>query len=287
MVSDGRRVVVDVDLSRFFDRVNHDILMAKLAKKIGDPSILRLIRRFLEAGILADGVVVSRYEGTPQGGPLSPLLANVLLDEVDKALEKRGHAFVRYGDDCNVYVRSLRAGQRVMAMLRKHYDRLRLQINEDKSAVAFATARQFLGFGFWIGAGKVVHLRVAPKALVRMKGRIRRLTRRVRGRSLESIANDLRSYLVGWKNYFRLVETPKRFAELDQWIRHRLRAVQLKQWKRGRTVFRELVSRGMSERTAAQVAANTRRWWRNSAKAIHIALPNSLFDKLGVPRLAT
>ncbi len=286
-VQEGRRWVVDVDLEKFFDRVNHDVLMGKLAKRITDKRVLGLIRRYLDAGIMANGVVIERHEGTPQGGPLSPLLANVLLDEVDKELEKRGHTFVRYADDCNVYVRSQRAGERVMALLRRLYALLRLQVNESKSAVAPARQRQFLGFAFWVGPGKVVKCRVAPKALGAMKERVRRITRRTRGRSLEQVCEELKVYLTGWKQYFRLAETPSVFARLDEWLRHRLRALQLKQWKRGRTIFRELRARGLSVLTAARVAANGKRWWHNSAMAIHFALPNSLFDELGVPRLAT
>jgi retron-type reverse transcriptase len=242
----GCRWVVDVDLEKFFDRVHHDVLMGKLAKRIEDKRMLGLVRRYLDAGIMLSGVVVERHEGTPQGGPLSPLLANVLLDEVDQELEKRGHAFVRYADDCNVYVRSKRAGERVMELLR----------------------------------------RLAPKALGRMKARVRLITRRTRGRSLQQVCEDLKGYLQGWYPYFQLVETPGVLARLDEWIRHRLRALQLKQWKRGRTIFRELHRRGMSRGAAARVAGNGRRWWKNSALTIHIALPNSLFDKLGLPRLA-
>ena len=285
-VQEGRRTVVDVDLSKFFDRVNHDVLMSRLSKRIEDKMVLSLIRRYLEAGILADGVVIERHEGTPQGGPLSPLLANILLDEVDQELERRGHAFARYADDLNVYVKSKRAGERVMAGLRKLFGKLRLVINEDKSAVASVFQRQFLGFSLWVGPGKVVRHRVSKKAAKRMKTRVRQLTRRTRGRSLAQIAKDLRGYLVGWKNYFRLAETPRKFRDLDHWIRHRLRAIQLKQWKRGKTIFRELRARGMSESAAAKVAGNGRRWWRNSAMAINIALPNSYFDELGVPRLS-
>ena len=285
-IQEGRRWVVDLDLEKFFDRVHHDVLMDRLSRRIADRTVLRLIRRYLEAGVMVHGVKVERHEGTPQGGPLSPLLANVLLDEVDQELHRRGHAFIRYADDCNVYVRSRRAGERVMAWLVHAYGRLRLRINPAKSAVARAWERSFLGFAFWVGPGRRVHRRVAPEALGAMKDRVRSLTRRTRGRSLEQVAGDLRGYLPGWKAYFRLADTPGIFRDLDQWIRHRLRALQLKQWKRGRTVFHELRARGMSARTAAQVAANARRWWRNSAMAIHIALPNKLFDELGVPRLA-
>jgi group II intron reverse transcriptase/maturase len=285
-VQQGKRWVVDVDLSKFFDRVNHDILMGKLAQRISDKRVLGLIRRYLNAGIMANGVVVERHEGTPQGGPLSPLLANVLLDEVDKELEKRGHCFVRYADDCNVYVQSKRAGERVMAALHKLYSRLRLQINEHKSAVARAWDRKFLGFTFWVAPGRTIQCKVAKPALETMKERVRRLTRRTIGRSLAQVCDGLAVYLRGWKGYFRLAATPRVFTELDEWIRHRLRALQLKQWKRGTTIFRELTARGLSRNVAAKVAGNGRRWWKNSAMAIHIALPNKLFDQLGVPRLA-
>ncbi len=286
-VQQGLRIVVDVDLAKFFDRVNHDILMGRLAKRISDKTMLGLIRRYLEAGILANGVVVERHKGTPQGGPLSPLLANVLLDEVDKELERRGHAFARYADDCNVYVRSRRAGERVMQLLRRLYGKLRLQINEDKSAIAPAFERQFLGFSLWVAPGKIVKHRVSRKALLAMRTRVRQITRRNRGRSLSQIAQDLRGYLIGWKSYFRLAETPRIFRVLDEWIRHRLRAIQLKQWKRGKTIYRVLMARGTPHWIARRVAANSRRWWKNSAKALNHALPNKLFDELGVPRLAT
>lgn len=286
-VQDGRRIVVDVDLEKFFDRVNHDVLMGRLEKRISDTAVLGLIRRYLNAGLLADGVVIERREGTPQGGPLSPLLANVLLDEVDKELEKRGHAFVRYADDLNVYVQSRRAGERVMAALRRLFAGLRLTVNEAKSAVAPATQRQFLGFSFWDAKGRVVKRRIAPKAMRRMKDRVRQITSRSGGWSLANVCEELGLYLAGWKGYFRFTQTPGILADIDKWVRHRLRALQLKHWKRGRTVYRELVARGMSAGAAAQVAANARRWWHNSAMAIHIALPNALFDKLGVPRLAT
>jgi RNA-directed DNA polymerase len=285
-VQQGKRWVVDVDLTKFFDRVNHDLLMGKVAHRIADKRMLGLIRSYLNAGIMANGVVVERHEGTPQGGPLSPLLANVLLDEVDKELEKRGHAFVRYADDCNVYVQSKRAGERVMAALQKLYSRLRLQINEQKSAVARAWERKFLGFSFWVATGRTIRCKVAKPALKTMKEKVRRLTRRTIGRSLGQVCAVLSGYLRGWKNYFRLAATPKIFAELDEWIRHRLRALQLKQWKRGPTIFRELTARGLSRNAAAKVAGNGRRWWKNSAMAINIALPNKLFDQLGVPRLA-
>jgi group II intron reverse transcriptase/maturase len=285
-VQDGRRWVVDVDLEKFFDRVHHDVLMGKLEARIADVRMLRLIRRYLDAGILANGVVVERHEGTPQGGPLSPLLANVLLDEIDKELEKRGHAFVRYADDCNVYVRSKRAGERVMEALRRLYAGLRLRVNEAKSAVARPQDRKFLGYTFWYSRGGKVRLRMAPKALAAMKERVREITARNGGRSVKQVVAELWSYLAGWREYFRLAETPKVMRGLDEWIRHRMRMLHLKQWKRGTTVYRELRSRGMSRDGAAQVAANTRRWWRNASMTLHVALPTSYFDTLGIPRLA-
>ena len=285
-VQEGRRWVVDVDLESFFDRVNHDVLMGRLAKRVADKRVLGLIRRYVEAGIMACGVVVERHEGTPQGGPLSPLLANVLLDEVDKGLEKRGHAFVRYADDCNVYVRSKRAGERVMAYLRRQYAGLRLRVNETKSAVTRVWNRKFLGFTFWVGPGRAVRGKVAGKALMAMKDRVRQITGRNRGRSVAQVAVDLRAYLVGWKGYFQLADTPGIFRQLDEWIRHRLRMIHLKHWKRGRTIYRELRARGLSKRGAAKVAAQGRRWWRNSAMLINAAFPIRYFDELGVPRLA-
>jgi group II intron reverse transcriptase/maturase len=285
-VQEGRRWVVDVDLAKFFDRVNHDVLMGKLEARIGDTRMLGLIRRYLDAGVMVSGVVIERHEGTPQGGPLSPLLANVLLDEVDKELERRRHAFVRYADDCNVYVRSRRAGERVLVGLRTQYARLRLQVNEAKSAVDLAVRRTFLGFSFFVAAEGRIKVRVAGTALGAMKANVRELSNRNRGRSVPTVVADLAGYLNGWREYFRLADTPGVFRDLDQWIRHRLRCLQLKQWKRGRTVFRELRARGMSVVEAAQVAANTRRWWHNSALKLNFALPTRHFDRLGLPRLA-
>jgi len=285
-VQEGRRIVVDVDLEKFFDRVNHDVLMGKLAKRIEDRRVLRLIRRYLQSGVMANGVRMERWEGTPQGGPLSPLLANVLLDEVDKELEKRGHAFVRYADDGRVFVRTRRAGERVLEHLRRMYGKLHLRINETKSAVAPVWDRAFLGYSMWVAPGKVVRLRVAKKALEKMRSRVRQITGRNGGRSLPAVVGELRSYLIGWRNYFELAATPRIFATLDQWIRRRLRALQLKQWRRGRTVFRELRARGASVRVAAEVAAQTRRRWWNACHRVHLILRNSHIDDLGLPTLA-
>jgi len=260
--------------------------MGKVAKRIGDKRMLGLIRRYLEAGIMVNGVVMERHEGAPQGGPLSPILANVLLDEVDTELERRGHAFVRYGDDCNVYVRSKRAGERVMQALRHQYARLRLKVNEAKSAVARPRERKILGFSFWTSRGTIKR-RVAPQALGAMKERVKEITRRRGGRSIPQVVEELRSYLPGWKNYFHLAETPYVFRDLDSWIRRRLRMLQLKQWKRGPTVYRKLRNRGVPEAIAARAAAYAKGWWRTSNhKALKMALPTSYYDRLGVPSLA-
>lgn len=287
-IQSGRKIVVDVDLEKFFDRVNHDILMDRVRKRIGDDGVCRLVRAYLNAGIMDGGVVVERHEGTPQGGPLSPLLANLLLDEVDKALEARGHCFVRYADDCNVYVHSRRAGERVMQLLRRLYGRLHLRINESKSAVASVfTGRKFLGFSFWMAPKGVVKRRVARKAVMAFRQRVRRLTRRSGGRSMQQVVDGLRPLLLGWRAYFRLAQTTGVWRELDEWIRHRLRAIQLRQWKRGKTMFRELCAMGASTEVARKVAANSRRWWHNSAMLLNSVLTLSWFDSLGLPRLAS
>jgi group II intron reverse transcriptase/maturase len=284
-IQGGKRWVVDVDLEKFFDRVNHDVLMGRLEKRIADKRMLGLIRRFLTAGMMADGVVVERYEGTPQGGPLSPLLANVLLDEVDKELERRGHVFARYADDCNVYVSSKRAGQDVMELLRRLFSDLRLKVNEAKSAVARPWARKFLGYSFWVAPGKEIRRRVAPKALEKMKQKVREVTSRHRGGSLQGTIEELSAYLRGWKAYFQLAQTPKIFEELEKWIRHRLRVIQLVHWKRGTTAYRALRQLGASEAVARPVAANLRRWWHNAANALHVVMTKAYFDRLGLPRL--
>jgi RNA-directed DNA polymerase len=285
-VQSGKRVVVDVDLEKFFDRVNHDILIDRLKKRIDDAGVIRLVRAYLNAGIMDGGVVVERHRGTPQGGPLSPLLANVLLDEVDKALEARGYSFARYADDCNVYVGSRKAGERVMALLRTLYAKLRLQINEAKSAVASAFGRKFLGYALWVAKGKEVKCKVADKPLQNFKVRIRQLTRRSGGRSMSEVVEKLRPYLLGWKAYFGLSQTPRVWRELDEWLRHRLRAIQLRHWKRSGTIYRELKVLGAREDVARQVAGNCRRWWRNSGLLLNSVLTLAYFDRLGVPRLS-
>lgn len=285
-VQSGLRVVVDVDLSRFFDRVNHDILIDRLRKRMDDAGVIRLIRAYLNSGIMDGGVVQSRDEGTPQGGPLSPLLANVMLDEVDKELERRGHRFARYADDANVYVRSVRAGERVMALLRRCYAKLHLVVNESKSAVAGVFGRKFLGYSLWVARGGEVKRKVAKKPLETFKQRIRELTGRSGGRSMAQTVQRLRAYMLGWKGYFNLAQTPKVWRTLDEWLRHRLRAIQLKHWKRGATMYRELLKLGAAPSVAKQVAVNSRRWWRNSDRLLKTVLTIGYFDRLGVPRLS-
>jgi len=284
-VQDGYRVVVDVDLSKFFDRVNHDILIDRLRKRVNDDGVTRLVRAYLNAGIMDDGVVVERMEGTPQGGPLSPLLANVLLDEVDRELERLGHRFARYADDCNVYVRSQKAGERVMALLKRRYDKLHLKINESKSAVARAFGRKFLGYELWLFRQREVKRAVSKKALETFKQRIRQLTRRNGGRSIKQVIEGLRGYVLGWKAYYGLTQTPGVWRELDEWMRHRLRAIHLKHWRRGSTIYRELMNLGAKPKVALLVAKNSRRWWRNSALALNNVLTIAYFDRLGMPRL--
>lgn len=284
-VQSGRRIVVDVDLEKFVDRVNHDILIDRLQKRIGEVGVVRLIRAYLNSGIMSGGVVQQRQPGTPQGGPLSPLLANVLLDEVDKELERRGYCFVRYADDANMYVYSQKAGERVMALLRKSYARLHLTVNEAKSAVASVFGRKFLGYSFWVGPKKEIKCKVAATPLQAFKQRIRQLTRRICGRSMKDVIEQLRPYVQGWSAYFKLAQTPGIWQKLDEWMRHRLRAIQLKHWKRGKVMYRELCKLGAPKAVAKQVAANSRRWWHNSRLLLNSVLTIAYFDRLGVPRL--
>ena len=285
-VQSGKRVVVDVDLSQFFDRVNHDIMMSRISKRIADAGVIRLIRAYLNGGIMDGGVVIDRDRGTPQGGPLSPLLANVLLDEVDKTLEARGYSFARYADDCNVYVGSTKAGERVMRLLRKLYAGLKLQINEAKSAVASAFGRKFLGYTLWVAKAKEVKYAVAHKTLEDFKARIRQLTQRSCGRSISEVVDRLKPYLQGWKAYFGLAQTPRIWRRLDEWLRHRLRALQLKHWGRGTTIYRELMKLGATREVAQRIAANSRSWWCNSGKLLNSVLTIAHFDGLGLPRLS-
>ena len=283
----GRRWVVEVDLEKFFDRVNHDMLMGRIARRVSDKRLLRLIRRYLNAGILADGVVIERTEGTPQGGPLSPLLANILLDDIDQKLERSGHAFVRYADDCNVYVQSRRAGERVFERMHKLFGALKLTINETKSAVRPLSQHSLLGFSFWVGPGKVVRLRASRKAVGGFKQRVRQLTKRNRGKSLRTVIAELAVYINGWRGYFGRASTQRIFADLDGWIARRLRQYQLKQWKHGHVVYRELRARGVGERVTRAAAAHAHSWWATAAHgAVQAALPRSYFNAMGLPCLA-
>jgi len=284
-IVEGYGTVVDIDLEKFFDRVNHDRLMARLARQIADKRMLRLIRAFLTAGVMGNGVVGPVDEGTPQGGPLSPLLSNIVLDELDRELEQRGHRFVRYADDCNIYVRSQRAGGRVMKSLTEFITtKLKLKVNGDKSAVARPRERKFLGFSFT--SGRSAKRRIAPKAILRYKQRIRELTRRTRGVRIDTMVLQLAAYLRGWLNYFGRCQTPSVLEGLEQWTRHRLRSVIWKQWKRGSVRFAELRKRGIGVDLAAQTAGSAHGPWRLAdSPALHIALPNAYFDSLGLPRL--
>lgn len=285
-VQAGYTIVVDVDLEKFFDRINHDVLMERLKRRIEDDGVIRLIRAYLNAGIMGtNGVVADREEGTPQGGPLSPFLANVLLDEVDRALERRGHRFERYADDCNVYVKSQRAGERVMKQLKGLYGKLRLKINESKSAVTSALGRKFLGYSLWAAPKGEVKRAVSQKSCAAFKGRFRRLTRRSAGRSMEELVLPLRRYVLGWRAYYGLAQTPGVWRELDGWMRHRLRSIQLKHWKRGKTAYRECLKLGAPEWLARKVAANCKRWWHNSGHSLNGVLTVAYFDRLGFPRL--
>ncbi len=251
--------MVDLDLETFFDRVNHDILMARLARRIGDKRLLRIVRRFLEAGMMRKGVCVRRYEGTPQGGPLSPLLANLLLDDLDKMLEARGHRFCRYADDCNIYVRSQAAGERVMAKVAEFLrSRLHLQVNRDKSAVAPVGERSFLGHRL-LRDGR---LGIAPKSLARVKHRLRQITKRNRGISLARMITEVNAFLSGWLTYFRYAQCKRQLQRLDEWLRHRLRCVRIKHCKRTKPLFDFLKRQGIPTRRAWMGAASGRGWWR-------------------------
>ena len=285
-IAAGHSFVVDIDLEKFFDRVNHDILMGLVAKRVADKRLLKLIRGFLTAGVLEGGLVSPTEEGTPQGGPLSPLLSNLMLDVLDKELEKRGHRFVRYADDCNIYVRSQRAGERVLAGIDRFLEkRLKLKVNKAKSAVAKPSVRKFLGFSFT--SGKEPRRRIAPQAIARLKARVRELTRRTCGRSLAQIVKELSTYLAGWRGYFGFCQTPSVLRTLDEWIRRRLRAVAWKQWKRGRARFAELRRRGVGRDLAAQTAGSPHGPWRLGASpALNIALPTTFFSSIGLASIA-
>jgi len=282
-IAEGYGTVVDIDLEKFFDRVNHDRLMARLATRIGDKRMLKLIRAFLTAGVMEEGLVSPVDEGTPQGGPLSPLLSNIVLDELDRELEERGHRFVRYADDCNIYVRSQRAGERVMMSISDFIQRkLKLKVNTQKSAVDRPGRRKFLGFSFTAQAKR----RIAPKAIERYQDRIRELTRRTGGVSIETMADQLAVYLRGWKEYFGKCDTPSVLEKLEQWTRRRFRSVVWTQWKRGTVRFAELRRRGIRVDLAAMTAGSAHGPWRiANSPALTLALPNAYFDSLGLPRL--
>jgi RNA-directed DNA polymerase len=284
-IAAGQRWVVDLDLEKFFDRVNHDRLMAAIARRVSDKRMLKLIRALLESGVMENGLVSPVDEGTPQGGPLSPLLSNLVLDELDQELERRQHRFARYADDCNIYVASERAGKRVMQSVTSFIQRrLKLKVNGTKSAVARPQERKFLGFSFTYGAEP--RRRIAPKALLRCKQRVRELTQRTKGISLEQMTKELASYLRGWKSYFGYSQTPSVLERLDHWIRRRLRSVIWKQWKRSRVRVAQLRRRNIGTDLAAQTAGSPHGPWRlANSPALSAALPLAFFDALGLPRL--
>lgn len=284
-VASGRRWVVDIDLEKFFDRVNHDVLMSRVAWEVKDKRILALIRRYLQAGVMEGGVTIQTVEGTPQGGPLSPLLSNILLDELDKEIEKRGHKFCRYADDCNVYVKSKRAGERIMSSLTRFLQqRLKLKINQEKSAVDRPWKRKFLGYGMtW---HQKPRLKVAEASKARFAGKLRERFREGRGRSLTRIIEKLKPVLMGWVRYFSLSEVKGSFEELDGWIRRKLRCIQWKQWKRPYTRAKNLMRRGMEKNRALKSAMNGRgAWWNSGASHMNEAYPKKFFDKLGLVSL--
>ena len=283
-IAEGYGIVVDLDLEKFFDRVNHDMLMARVASRVSDKRVLKLIRAFLNAGVMEDGLVRPVDEGTPQGGPLSPLLSNLVLDDLDKELSRRGHRFCRYADDCNIYVRSQRAGERVMASVTRFLtEKLKLKVNEAKSAVAQPEERKLLGFTI---SNDGAERRIAPKALNKFKVKIRDMTSRTRGCSLEQIVGDLSPYLIGWRGYFGFCQTPRVLTNLEAWIRRRLRSYLWWQWRNGPNRFKELRRRGVPKFLAAVAAGSPTGFWRMSSHpAVQKALRNHVFDDLGLPRI--
>jgi RNA-directed DNA polymerase len=284
-IGEGYRWVVDFDLEKFFDRVNHDKLMGQVAKRITDRRMLKLIRAFLNAGVMEGGLVSPTVEGTPQGGPLSPLLSNLVLDELDRELEARGHRFVRYADDCNIYVRSERAGQRVMESVKRFITmKLKLKVNESKSAVAKPQQRKFLGFSFT--SGKELKRKIAPQAINRFKARIREITLRAKGNSMKQTMEELAQYVRGWRGYFGFCETPSVLRHLDSWVRRRVRCAFWRQWKTGRKRFAELVKRGVRKRLAADTAgAHCGPWRVSQSPALDQALSNAYLASIGLPSL--
>jgi group II intron reverse transcriptase/maturase len=284
-VAEGRRIVVDMDLEKFFDRVNHDLLMEKLSKKVGDGRVLCLIRRYLEAGMMAEGIVSPRAEGTPQGGPLSPLLSNILLTELDRELERRGHAFCRYADDCNIYVKSQASGERVMASITRFLaNTLKLKVNAAKSAVSHPWERKFLGYS--LTRHKTPKLKIAPSSLKRLEDKIRDVLQGAQGRRLTRVIDELNPILRGWMAYFKLTETKKVLEELDGWIRRKLRCMLWRQWKRPYTRARNLMKAGLEEERAFRSAFNQRGpWWNSGASHMNRAYPKSFFDRSGLVSL--
>ena len=284
-VASGKRWVVDLDLEKFFDRVNHDVLMSRVARKVRDKRVLRLIRRYLQAGIMDGGLVEPTREGTPQGGPLSPLLSNILLDELDKELERREHAFCRYADDSNIYVASKRAGERVKESITQFLaKRLKLKVNEEKSSVDRPWKRKLLGYS--MTTDKEPRLKVSPESEARFRMKLKELFRRGRGWSLKRTIETMESLLTGWMNYFKLARVKATFERLDQWIRRRLRCILWRQWKRPRTRAKKLMRRRLSEERARKSSGNGRGpWWNAGAQHMNLAYPKSYFDRLGLVSL--
>jgi len=281
-VQEGYEWVVDIDLEKFFDRVNHDMLMARVAREVKDKRVLKLIRAYLNSGVMVNGVVMEMEEGTPQGGPLSPLLSNIMLDDLDKELEKRGHKFVRYADDCNIHVKTQRAGERVMESVREFLEKkLKLKVNPKKSKVDRAKRVKFLGFSFYKYKGEML-IRVANRSLERFRDKLRRLTKRTRTGKLEEIIQEINTYIVGWIGYYRQANTPSVYEKLDGWIRRRLRQMIWKRWKRGTTRFRELVRLGVPKWRAQEGAGGTSPWRMSTSPVVKEALSNEYFHNLGL-----
>lgn len=285
-INQGYKWVVDMDLEKFFDKVNHDILMGKLEKKIKDRRLLKIIRKYLESGVLINGIKISSEEGTPQGGPLSPLLANIMLDEIDKELEKRGHKFCRYADDCNIYVKSKKAGIRVMDSVTKLMEnKLKLKVNKNKSAVDLVTKRKFLGFSFYYIKGKF-KIRIHDKSIKRFKNKIRFITNRNRGISIDERILRLNDSIRGWINYFGIADAKRKLKLLDSWIRRRLRACLWKQWKKTKTKYKNLIKLGISKSQAYQFANTRKGYWRISkSPVLDVALTNGYFKSIGLMSL--
>ena len=281
-VQAGYEWSVDLDLEKYFDRVNHDILMARVAREVKDKRVLKLIRAYLESGMMINGVVMGKGEGVPQGSPLSPLLSNIMLDDLDKELEKRGHKYVRYADDCNIYVKTPRAGERVMKSVKKFLEKkLKLKVNAKKSKVDRATRVKFLGFSFYKYKGEV-RIRVAKRSLERFREKLRRLTKRTRSGKLENILKEINRYLIGWMGYYRMAETPSIYAGLDSWIRRRLRQMIWKRWKRGTTRYRELRKLGVPQGRAGLGAVGKSPWHMSKSPVINEALSNAYLRNSGL-----